>query len=240
MTGASIDGAQLVEVGRGDDWHLDPRLPAEVQCGPAVYANNDLDRGHLVRRRDPVWGDQVIARHVNRGFSPTSTPPCRPPCSTRVSCSGPVWRTTSSTTPTLTAGCCRYSPPSPRPRRPALPLHPHPPPVLEDRHLDHRRHRRRPARVGRDRVSAGPVPQLDRIDLTGSRSAKPGEAPPLGAYVTSQLPVVDLAALTRLGLGPLPAADRLPALSRSAHMRVGYRVLRTTVGLRASRRPVPL
>jgi endonuclease G len=27
-----------------------------VQSGPELYANNDLDRGHLVRRLDPVWG----------------------------------------------------------------------------------------------------------------------------------------------------------------------------------------
>src|SRR3954449_5319009 len=40
----------------GIDWELDPRVPADAQTGEAVYANNDLDRGHLVRRRDPTWG----------------------------------------------------------------------------------------------------------------------------------------------------------------------------------------
>lgn len=35
-TGVNIDGAQLVEVDRGDDWHLDPRVPAGEQCGPEV------------------------------------------------------------------------------------------------------------------------------------------------------------------------------------------------------------
>jgi len=30
-----------------------------------VYANNDLDRGHLVRRRDPCWGTASIAQRAN-------------------------------------------------------------------------------------------------------------------------------------------------------------------------------
>ncbi|KQR08642.1 hypothetical protein ASF78_18860 [Cellulomonas sp. Leaf334] len=64
-TAVNIDGAQLVNLERGDDWHLDPRVPADEQAGPELYARNDLDRGHLVRRRDPVWGDLVTARRAN-------------------------------------------------------------------------------------------------------------------------------------------------------------------------------
>ena len=64
-TAVNIDGAQLVNLERGDDWHLDPRVPADEQAGPELYARNDLDRGHLVRRRDPVWGDLVVARKAN-------------------------------------------------------------------------------------------------------------------------------------------------------------------------------
>lgn len=55
-TAVNIDGASLRDLGRGDDWHLDERVPESEQTGPEVYARNDLDRGHLVRRRDPVWG----------------------------------------------------------------------------------------------------------------------------------------------------------------------------------------
>lgn len=55
-TGVNIDGAAIVDVPRGDDWRFDERIPEGWQTGPAVYASNDLDRGHLVRRRDPVWG----------------------------------------------------------------------------------------------------------------------------------------------------------------------------------------
>ena len=75
-TGVNIDGDQLVDVDRGDDWHLDPRIPIHEQTGEAVYARNDLDRGHLVRRRDPVWGDRATARQANNDtFAYTNAAP---------------------------------------------------------------------------------------------------------------------------------------------------------------------
>ena len=43
----------------GIPWRLDPRLPADQQTGERVYARNDIDRGHLVRRASAVWGDTV-------------------------------------------------------------------------------------------------------------------------------------------------------------------------------------
>jgi endonuclease G len=52
-----MDGARLLTVGRSDRWLLDPRLAAELQAGPAVYAHNDLDRGHLVMRASSTWGE---------------------------------------------------------------------------------------------------------------------------------------------------------------------------------------
>jgi endonuclease G, mitochondrial len=64
-TAVNIDGAQLRDVERGDRWRFDDRLPPEQQCGEALYARNELDRGHLVRRRDPVWGDDSTARQAN-------------------------------------------------------------------------------------------------------------------------------------------------------------------------------
>ena len=45
--------------GRNDKWYLDSRIKTAYQCGPELYKNNSLDRGHLVRRRDPVWGDSA-------------------------------------------------------------------------------------------------------------------------------------------------------------------------------------
>jgi endonuclease G len=57
VTALDLDGARLVQVDRTDDWGLDPRLAAELQAGPPVYASNDLDRGHLVMRASSTWGD---------------------------------------------------------------------------------------------------------------------------------------------------------------------------------------
>lgn len=65
VTGVNIDGARLVKVPRDDKWEFDDRIAEELQAGPEVYADNDLDRGHLVRRNDPVWGDPAVAARAN-------------------------------------------------------------------------------------------------------------------------------------------------------------------------------
>jgi endonuclease G len=57
FTACNIDGRRRQSVTRGRDrWYFDPRIPKEYQAGPDLYSGNDLDRGHLVRRNDPVWG----------------------------------------------------------------------------------------------------------------------------------------------------------------------------------------
>ena len=43
----------------GERFKLDPRLPAGAQTGEEVYADNDLDRGHLARRSDLLWGETL-------------------------------------------------------------------------------------------------------------------------------------------------------------------------------------
>jgi len=65
VTAVNIDGAHLAKVPRGDRWVFDRRIPEELQAGPEVYADNDLDRGHLVRRNDPVWGEPEVAARAN-------------------------------------------------------------------------------------------------------------------------------------------------------------------------------
>ena len=64
-TVVNIDGNQLIDIERNDKWYLDPRIETEYQCGPELYENNALDRGHLVRRRDPVWGDTAEKANKN-------------------------------------------------------------------------------------------------------------------------------------------------------------------------------
>ncbi|MCD7035662.1 DNA/RNA non-specific endonuclease [Metabacillus sp. GX 13764] len=59
-TAVNIDGSKIKDVPRkGDKWYFDPRIDQSLQCGPELYKNNPLDRGHLVRRRDPDWGPEA-------------------------------------------------------------------------------------------------------------------------------------------------------------------------------------
>ncbi len=60
FTAVNIDGSQLKKIARDKDvWYFDPRIDRSLQCGPELYQDNDLDRGHLVRRLDPVWGEDA-------------------------------------------------------------------------------------------------------------------------------------------------------------------------------------
>jgi endonuclease G len=66
FTAVNIDGKLARRPARESDrWYLDPRLPASEQTGAAVYRDNPLDRGHLVRRLDPAWGTEVLAKAAN-------------------------------------------------------------------------------------------------------------------------------------------------------------------------------
>ncbi|MEK5448744.1 DNA/RNA non-specific endonuclease [Paenibacillus sp. FSL R7-0331] len=56
-TVVNIDGKQLRDEKRVK-WRMDPRIDQRYQCGNELYKDNKLDRGHLVRRRDPIWGNQ--------------------------------------------------------------------------------------------------------------------------------------------------------------------------------------
>jgi endonuclease G len=57
FTAVNIDGSVTVSVPRGGDpWAFDGRIPEKAQAGDELYADNDFDRGHLVRREDPNWG----------------------------------------------------------------------------------------------------------------------------------------------------------------------------------------
>ncbi|MBP3954087.1 DNA/RNA non-specific endonuclease [Gemmata sp. G18] len=65
FTAVNIDGNQSLNLRRADNWFLDPRIPADAQSGNELYRNNNLDRGHMVRRLDPVWGSAAVAKAAN-------------------------------------------------------------------------------------------------------------------------------------------------------------------------------
>ncbi|MGW6376991.1 DNA/RNA non-specific endonuclease [Rhodococcus sp. NPDC055112] len=75
FTAVNIDGRQSQDLRRESDrWILDPRLPANQQTGEAVYRDNPLDRGHLVRRLDPAWGPAAKAANDDTFHFTNCTP----------------------------------------------------------------------------------------------------------------------------------------------------------------------
>ena len=213
VTAANLDGALLLDLDRGDDWHLDPRVPADAQTGPEVYADNDLDRGHLTRRRDPVWGERAVAEQANLD---TFTYVNAAPQAALFNQGELLWagledyvldhaRTYAQRLSVLTA-----------------PIFADDDPLYRGTRVPRRFWKIAAWNAGDptdpELAATGYVldqsAQLDLLDLSdepepsGQAQAAP---PPLGAYLTYQVPIVDIATLTGLDLGPLVAADRMPA-----------------------------
>lgn len=75
FTAVNIDGAKFHQVNRNslfpggkDRWEVDQRVQ-EFQWGPELYnvPRSDFDRGHLVKREDPQWGEnETIATEAAR------------------------------------------------------------------------------------------------------------------------------------------------------------------------------
>ncbi len=65
-TASNIDGDTSMRIVRGTDkWIEDGRLADEHQVDNVLYKGNKVDRGHLVRREDPNWGDEETAIIAN-------------------------------------------------------------------------------------------------------------------------------------------------------------------------------
>lgn len=206
-TAVCIDGEHLVEdVPRDDAWYYDPRVPEEWQAGPEVYRDNSLDRGHLVRRLDPVWGAGAVAVRANGDtFHYTNAAP-----QADVFNQGKeVWQGLENY---LLDHAARHD------RRLTVLTGP----VLHDSDPPYRGVQV-PLRFWKvaaflhDGALAATAYVLDQSpDLTRDADralagALPGAPPPLGAFRTYQVPVEDVVLLTGLDLGPLPAADLMPA-----------------------------
>jgi endonuclease G len=65
LTAANINGAESRRVPRINAWSFDGRLDKDDQWGDILYFQNSLDRGHMVRREDPIWGELDTARQAN-------------------------------------------------------------------------------------------------------------------------------------------------------------------------------
>ena len=77
FTASNIDGDQSRKIKRKNDkWAFDPRIDKKFQIGNDLYKDNDLDRGHLVRRLDPTWGspDEAKRAEVDTFFFTNCTP----------------------------------------------------------------------------------------------------------------------------------------------------------------------
>ncbi|MCF0054971.1 DNA/RNA non-specific endonuclease [Dyadobacter sp. CY356] len=70
----NIDGSKSNSLNRGTDkWFKDPRIDLSIQVGDEFYSSEPgslgnkgyFDRGHLVRRLDPVWGDEKTSILAN-------------------------------------------------------------------------------------------------------------------------------------------------------------------------------
>lgn len=75
-TAVAIDGGSLQEILRQGRWRLDTRIARREQAGAGIYAKNDLDRGHLVRRSDPGWGtvEEALEATTATFYYPNAAP----------------------------------------------------------------------------------------------------------------------------------------------------------------------
>jgi endonuclease G len=74
MTAVNIDGLHRVPIKRGNDrWFHDARISLDVQLSKDDYEDEDIDRGHMVRREDPNWDPAVPAGNPNGDVSPLAT-----------------------------------------------------------------------------------------------------------------------------------------------------------------------
>lgn len=206
VTALGIDGAKLMNLDRsGIQWRLDPRLGENQQTGERVYARNDIDRGHLVRRASAVWGEtrEEAARAYEDTFHYTNAAPQAAKFNQGLG----LWLGLESYLQENAADNGRrlvvftgpiFSDTDPVYRGVSIPLRYFK--VAVFLHLG-------------DLAATGYVvdqtPELANLPDV-PRPGAIDEAPPLGPFRTFQVPVRDIAALTGLDLDQLVAADRMP------------------------------
>jgi len=60
FSAANVDGDRRPNIGKrqGDRWYVDSRISKSEQIGQEAFEHG-IDRGHLTRRQDTAWGDDV-------------------------------------------------------------------------------------------------------------------------------------------------------------------------------------
>lgn len=204
-TAVNIDGSTLHDLPRTGQWRLDPRVPAAQQAGPEVYAANDLDRGHLVRRRDPGWGTPAEAR---RATEATFAYPNAAPQASGFNQSKELWlgledhvlefadttdqRLSVFTAPVLAPGDPPY-------RGIRIPRRFFKIAAWTSAHDE---------RMPQLAAAGFVLDQSALIDVRQGALAVPA----LGAFRTFQVPIADIEELAGVDLGPLVEADVLPPI----------------------------
>jgi DNA/RNA endonuclease G (NUC1) len=217
VTGLGIDGSKLRDLGRsGITWRLDPRLSEDQQTGERVYARNDIDRGHLVRRASAVWGDtQAEAAQANQDtFHYTNAAPQ----AARFNQGLELW-----------LGMESYLLDHAADHRRRLvvftgPIFSDVDPVYRGVHIPLRFFKVAVFVHQGDLAATGYI--VDQSpELAGLPDVpRPGaidDVPPLGPFRTFQVPVRDIAELTGLELDQLVEADRMPIAATLGKARVG-------------------
>ncbi|MFI1497413.1 DNA/RNA non-specific endonuclease [Streptomyces platensis] len=205
-TAVGIDGRRLLgHVPRESSWQFDPRLDRALQAGHDVYRDNSLEKGHLVRRLDPVWGAAAEADQANEDtFHYTNAAP-----------QADVFNQGKKLWQGLENHLLDHAADSDR-KLVVLTG-----PVLHDSDPPYRgvqvplRFWKVAAFLQHGALAAtGYVldqsPELTRDAERALAGAQAGAPPPLGAFRTFQVPVRDVAELTSLDLGPLPDVDLMP------------------------------
>jgi endonuclease G len=207
VTALDLDGASLHNIVRTDRWLIDPRVPADAQAGPPVYLDNDLDRGHLVMRASSAWGDTV--EEARRAEAETFYFTNAAPQAAMFNQGRELWlgleeyliqhAATFDRKLAVFAGPI-LDPDDPPYRGIQIPL----------------RFWKVVAFVQDGALAAtgyvlDQTPLVHDVDAVLAEAAAAGDAPPLGAFRTFQVPIADIAVLAGVDLDQLILVDRLGA-----------------------------